>query len=326
MRFAGLIGHAARPAVRRQRNHDLIFLPQSRRAPGHSDLRIAEETLTCLVYGRFKVSDAQLDRLTAYLRKEPDKRPLRLAVACEGAHFDRLLFGRWLGKQLAERGIKFDEGSHRALRVFCIDQDYYICTEAFGASDATGRDARRQEREGSLPVTVAAAMAFLAHPTNADTVLDPVCGSGSLLAEFSAYAPAARCLGFDEDKDAVSVARKNLDPVESAEIRQGDARRLPLPDGSTSVLLANPPFGKQFGLSGDNPALYTALLAEAVRLAEPESWRGIVITADVDAMAAALRALPQLRLEQQISIKLRGEPAEILRLGLAGQNAGKKRA
>jgi predicted RNA methylase len=317
MRFAGLIGHAGRPTVRRQRNHDLIFLPRCRRRPGPSDLRIAEESLSCLVYGRFKVSEAQLDRLAGYLRQDRDSRPLRLAVATEGAHFDRLLFGRWLGKQLADRGIRFDERSARALRVFCIDQDYYVCTEAFGAADAAGRKMRVREREGSLPITVAAAMAFLAHPRGDDTVLDPVCGSGTLLAEFAAYAPTATCLGFDEDREAVGAARKNLEAVENAEIRQGDARALPLPAESASVLLANPPFGKQYGLSGENPTLYRDMLDEALRVARPSGWRAVVITADVDAMEWALRALPRLELTQQISIKLRGEPAEILLLGRA---------
>jgi 23S rRNA G2445 N2-methylase RlmL len=82
-------------------------------------------------------------------------------------------------------------------------------------------------------------------------------------------------------------------------------------------LLANPPFGKQYGLSGENPTLYRDMLDEALRVARPSGWRAVVITADVDAMEWALRALPRLELTQQISIKLRGEPAEILLLGRA---------
>jgi predicted RNA methylase len=325
MRFAGLIEHGARPTVRRQRNHDLVFLPKSKRKATAADLRIAEETLTCLIYGRFKVSDAQLDRLTAYLRQQSDPRPLRLAVAIDGEHFDRLLFGRWLGKQLIDRGIRFDERSGRALRVFCIDQDYYVCTEAFGAHQAPGRDRRTKEREGSLPVTVAAAMAFLARPRADDVVLDPVCGSGTLLAEFAAYAPAARLHGFDEDQEAVTTAQRNLSDLATADVRQGDARSLPIAEGSVSVFLANLPFGKQFGVSGDNPALYTNILREALRTARPGHWRGVAITSDADAMESALRALPRIALEQQISVKLRGEPADILLLGQNPTDARKGR-
>src|SRR5262249_37376322 len=72
------------------------------------------------------------------------------------------------------------------------------------------RKHRVTEREGSLPPTIAAAMAFLANPRDTDAALDPVCGSGTLLAELHAYAPGAALTGIDLDRRAIATARRNL--------------------------------------------------------------------------------------------------------------------
>ena len=67
--------------------------------------------------------------------------------------------------------------------VFCIDEAYYIGLQRSAQDDAPFRAQRTVERPGSLPPTIAAALAFLGNPAPGETILDPVCGSGTLLAE-----------------------------------------------------------------------------------------------------------------------------------------------
>lgn len=292
-----------------QRNHDLLFTPRLQRAPDATSLRTAERIERCLIYGRFKISDSQLDRLAGRLRADGGWR--RLVVTAEGRHFNRFDLGRWLGRELARRGARLDDGAAAALVVHCVDQAFYVCLPAAHGGEAAGRVDRQAEREGSLPPTIAAAMAFLGRPADDDVVLDPVCGSGTLLAEAAAYAPNARLHGIDSDPRAVKTARKNLARAGTVSIAHGDARACELAPGRVSLVLANLPFGKQFGDPATNRALYHDLLAEMRRLAAPARWRAVLLSADAELLAEAAAAAG-LRVRRRLAIRVRGEPATIV--------------
>jgi predicted RNA methylase len=296
LRFARLIGKGERPVVLRQRNHDLLFLPRLARALRPDDLGIAEEVHRCPVYGRYKISAAQLDRLAADLGR------CRVVVSADGSHFDRRDLGRFLGRELAQRRVRLAADAPE-LWVFAIDAAYYFCRRV---RDDRRRD-RLAERPGSLPPTIAAAMAFLGHPSDGDVVLDPVCGSGSLLAEAHRLAPAARLLGFDIDPAAIAVAKRNLVQTDVV-LTCGDGRRTGLAPGSVSLLLANLPFGKQFGERSENAALYAALIEEMRRIGRP-GWRAVLLSSDEGALRAALAGLA---VEREFRVQVRGERALML--------------
>ncbi len=161
-------------------------------------------------------------------------------------------------------------------------------------------------------------MAFLANPRDDDTVLDPVCGSGTLLAEVHAYAPAARLRGIDQDRQAVAGARRNLAHISELQLAVGDARATGLADGSLSLFLANLPFGKQFGSPAQNRLLYQDILRELVRLGRPAGWRAALLTSDVEALKAAVAANPGVRPGGATPVKIRGEAATIMLLRGSG--------
>lgn len=99
----------------------------------------------------------------------------------------------------------------------------------------TGRRTRRHvEREGALRPSVAAAMVRLAGEPG--TLLDPCCGSGTILIE--ARAAGWRAFGSDLDP---GVAKRNGQPVVRA-----DARKLPFADDSYEAIVSNLPFGVKF--------------------------------------------------------------------------------
>jgi SAM-dependent methyltransferase len=311
LRFRRVIAREARPAILRQRNHDLIFLQRDAGIPPGPLLRIPEEVHSCLLYGRYKISNAQLERLAATLRAQ--RRPFRLVVTADGAHFPRQETRRWLSRRLDQLGVRLtdDQDEDNVLWTFCIDEAYYVTLLRCSAADAPYRDARLAERPGSLPPTIAAAMAYLGVPRADDTVLDPVCGTGTLLAEAFAYAPEANLIGVDRDRAALDAARQNLAHIAKHRLILGDGTRTGLPDRSVTLFLANLPFGKQFGDRGSNPRLYGGLLAEMRRLAAPDRARAVLLSSDVEALEGALEAQPGLAVGARHTVKVRGEPASI---------------
>jgi SAM-dependent methyltransferase len=309
LRFNGLVDRRTKPTILWQRNHDLVFLPRLQKEPRPTDLRIAEEIHRCPIYGRYKISHRQLDVLASALRAA--KGAWHLVVTVDGTRFNRHELARWLARELKQRGAAFDEQSPRLASLFCVEDSYYLCLPFRSADDAAQRQHRIAERPGSLPPTIAAAMAFLANPRDDDIVLDPVCGSGTLLAELHAYAPGAQLRGIDQDRQAIAAARRNLAHVPQLQLAAGDARATGLADGTLSLFLANLPFGKQFGSPAENRRLYQDILRELLRLGRPEGWRAVLLTSDLEALKAAVVATPGARIAGETPVRIRGEAATI---------------
>jgi 23S rRNA G2445 N2-methylase RlmL len=162
-------------------------------------------------------------------------------------------------------------------------------------------EGRAAERHGALRPVVAAAMVRLAG-RSPGVLLDPFCGSGTILAE--GLAVGWRVLGMDIDKDALQVAAANLPGVA---LCQADARRLPLDAGSIHALVANLPFGRQFTIEGTRNAWLTKVLREAERVTHPGGRVVLLVPPPIPA-----KVRPQsLRLERQAPIRLLGAPTTI---------------
>jgi 23S rRNA G2445 N2-methylase RlmL len=99
---------------------------------------------------------------------------------------------------------------------------------------------RARERHGALRPVAAAAMVRLAGAP-AGRLLDPCCGSGTIVQE--ALAAGWDAQGSDADQEAVDAARAN---VADAIIQRADALDLPHPDGAFDAVVTNLPFGRQF--------------------------------------------------------------------------------
>lgn len=188
-------------------------------------------------------------------------------------------------------------------------------------------EGRARERHGALRPVVAAAMVRLASaeaagtdtaagaegaradtPAGAGTgpLLDPCCGSGTIVAE--AIAAGWKASGCDIDPEAVSAARAN---VPAADIQKGDALRLPYPDAAFGAVVANLPFGRQFrlhvGWDGIGPAL-----REAARVTRPGGRVVVLVPPPVP------RQIAGLTLAGSYPIRLLGVPARIWALDRAG--------
>lgn len=164
-------------------------------------------------------------------------------------------------------------------------------------SDAGMRqhDGRAVEREGALRPTVASAMVRLAGQARG-TLLDPCCGSGTILGE--AVAAGWRASGLDIDPGAVRVARRN---VPGAEVSPGDARRLAFSDGSIDACVSNLPFGRQYPVEGEPGDWLRLVLGELARVTRP-GGRVVVLVPELPRAVLP----PGLRLRDRVPIRLLG--------------------
>jgi precorrin-6B methylase 2 len=125
-------------------------------------------------------------------------------------------------------------------------------------------DGRDVERSGALRPAVAAMMVSLAGEPG-DTLLDPCCGSGTVLRE-AATVGWSRVRGGDIDPEAVDIARRN---ASSAQVDQWDVRHLDLPTASVSAVVSNLPFGLQFEVEGSMSRWLADALDEMTRVTRP---------------------------------------------------------
>ncbi len=177
-------------------------------------------------------------------------------------------------------------------------------------SDRTMRHRTYKEDHvlASLRPTVAAAMVRLAGVGPGMTILDPMCGAGTILAEAIQTAGQRRgdpvtILGGDVDPNAMYVTGQNLDRVGPATLVRWDARRLPLPTASVDRIVSNPPFGKQLESPNLIPPLYAAAAAEWQRVLRP-GGRAVFLVMEEEALDRPLQAYGW--------VKTRGLPVRVL--------------
>jgi 23S rRNA G2445 N2-methylase RlmL len=183
----------------------------------------------------------------------------------------------------------------------------------FRLSDITMRQRtyRRESIPAALKPTVAHAMVMLSVPRDGDVFLDPMCGSGTILIERAEASRYRLLLGGDSDPAAVAATRANVGPrYKPIQIRQWDARNLPLDDHSVTAVVTNLPFGKQIGTPAEIRTLYPALLKEWTRVLAP-GGRMVLLTADRSLLARALGQHPELVQKRTLSVLVRGYRATI---------------
>jgi SAM-dependent methyltransferase len=160
------------------------------------------------------------------------------------------------------------------------------------------RAGREVERPGALRPVVAAAMLRLAG-AGRGPVLDPCCGSGTILRE--ALDAGRRVIGADVAAEALAAARANL-PAGTPLVR-ADAAALPLLGGSAAAAVSNLPFGHRHALAGDATRWLRTVFGELERVV---AGRGAIVllqppsrafeTAVLRPRAALLRSRHPIRL------------------------------
>jgi 23S rRNA G2445 N2-methylase RlmL len=154
------------------------------------------------------------------------------------------------------------------------------------------REYKQAHLPASLRPSVAAALVRLAGAGPGMTVLDPLCGAGTILAEQAELARkrgAGRVAiwGGDFDRESARAAAINLRRLSPELLAQWDARSLPLPDRCVERIVSNPPFGRQLGEPSQIAPLYRRLAAEMDRVLKPDG-RAVLIVSDPEPLLDAV--------------------------------------
>lgn len=105
-------------------------------------------------------------------------------------------------------------------------------------------------------------------------LLDPFCGSGTILLEAAALHPQLGIQGSDFAEAAVSGCRSNIaaeNQTDRISVRHCDARFMAevYPASSFRAIVTNPPFGVRLGRGMDFLSFYTRFFDQAARVLEP---------------------------------------------------------
>jgi tRNA (guanine6-N2)-methyltransferase len=185
------------------------------------------------------------------------------------------------------------------MRLFVMYETGYVGLR-LGKHPLHERGYERIERPGALKPTIAAAMLQLAHVRKGMQLLDPCCGTGTILIEGAQIGAVAR--GGDIQPQAVSAARSNISAAGVlAKVEKWDARVLPLRDGSVDRIVTNLPWGKQISLEEEMAAFYRDVCREMERVLAP-GGRLAVLTS-----VPELLHFTQLHAQEPVVISLFGE-------------------
>lgn len=163
----------------------------------------------------------------------------------------------------------------------------------------------------SLRPTVAAAMIRLAGIGPGMTVIDPMCGAGTILAEALDVAgrrrgDPVRVFGGDIDPNAVFVAAQNVEKLGRVSLARWDGTRLPLAAASADRVVCNPPFGKQLSSPEEVGPLYQAAAREWDRVLKP-GGRAVLLAMEQEALAGPLQGRGWAP-TRQLKVRLLGQP------------------
>jgi 23S rRNA G2445 N2-methylase RlmL len=174
------------------------------------------------------------------------------------------------------------------------------------------RSYKQEHLPASLRPSVAAAMVRMAGTAPGMTVLDPMCGAGTILAEQAELvrqrgAGSVTVWGGDIERNAVRAAAANLRKFQPEKMEQWDVRKLPLEDASVDRIICNPPFGRQLGEPEEIAELYRGMVAEMDRVLKPQG-RVVLLVGDVKPLLDAIQPV-SWQPQKQYRIRILGLPA-----------------
>lgn len=168
-----------------------------------------------------------------------------------------------------------DQGADVNLRVF-IDHEQAFVGIRLAKQPLHERWYRQAHVIGALKPSVAAALVMVGEVRERMRVLDPCCGSGTVLIE--AALQGALVCGGDSSPATIRAAQVNCQAAGiRASIQQWQAQALPLATASMDRVISNLPWGRQVRVDASLAAFYRETFAEMRRVLAP-AGRIVVLT------------------------------------------------
>ncbi len=157
----------------------------------------------------------------------------------------------------------------------------------------------------SLNPTAAYAMCVLSGPEADEVVLDPMCGTGTILIERAALGPA-RLIGSDAFGEAMREVCMNLNATGvTAHLVQADARRLPFASAGIDKVLCNLPWGRRVLSYRTIRRLYKRFVPELERVMRP-GGKAVLLTTQWGLMVSLVHRAPSLAITHDRIIRIGG--------------------
>jgi 23S rRNA G2445 N2-methylase RlmL len=267
----------------------------------------------------------QLLKIHHQIRPKPQGKPsFRVVVQMTGEHGYRRVDAKkafWKG---LERKVppSWREAEENAAVEFWLTIHGPTAVAGVRLSDRTMRHRtyKFEHFPASLRPTVAAAMVRQAQLKPNQTILDPFCGAGTILAEsllaikrlskgnLEFWNPTLA--GSDIDPHHLRAAAANLRGLGTFRLEEWDARQLPLEDASVDRIVSNPPFGKQLSTPEEIGPLYRQAVREMDRVLKPKGI-AVLLVAEAPVMKDAIRKVEWNQVSY-VPIRILGQSAVIL--------------
>lgn len=172
--------------------------------------------------------------------------------------------------------------------------------------EALHQRTRVEHAAASLNPTVAHAICRISEPRAGETVVDPMCGAGTILIERSRLGAPGLLLGGEIAEEPLHSAQVNLrEAAVSAPLVRWDARRLPLREGAVDCVICNLPWGRRIGSHRANRHLYPGFLRELARILRP-CGRAVLLTQEKRLLTGLASRSPRLHIVNRMPLSLSG--------------------
>jgi len=192
---------------------------------------------------------------------------------------------RSVGDVLVRRGAEVDlDSPDEVVRVVVSEGHAYVGVLVCETDSLNRRKPTKKPffKPGSMSPSLGRALSNIAGGYGDATLLDPTCGTGGVLVESALV--DGRPVGVDASREMVGGARTNLgeyaaDGVGSLVV--GDARSLPISDGSVDCAVTDLPYGRASHVEGESALkLARGVLAELRRVVRDDGGGRVVAVSD----------------------------------------------
>lgn len=175
-----------------------------------------------------------------------------------------------------------------------------------GASPLHRRSYKVCNLPGSLKPSVAYCLGLLATIQPGDTVVDPMCGAGTIGLEVAHTLDEGLVMNSDLSEEAIRCGQRNWaksDTHLEPQFYLADAANLPVPANFSGKIITNLPWGRQVEVNRELDRLYRLTLKEIHRVLR-SGGRAVLLTDQAELLAKARESLAGIRLvfAKQISL------------------------
>ena len=248
----------------------------------------------------FHPKKPKVPTFNCFVKQDRDRSVYRKAITKKMNALVAAAFPRWRNSDPATVelwGLYIDEAVHIGFRLSDNRMRY--------------RGQKPTLREGALRPTIAAALILAAAPRRGELLVDPMCGTGTILSEGIARGNGATFAGGDQDREAVELTTRRLRGYGDC-VRLWDAENLPYDSCTIDCIVCNLPFGRQFSTKSKNQLLYPALLEHWIDKLKVDG-RMVLLTSDCDTLERVLRS-QDLTWREEGRVKVLGVWAKIYRI------------